>query len=135
LSSFEYTEGFILSAQTTKLIGEDVIINDAMVIATAAMKDYLTISGYGLLLLFASNQATVLINSPYPPLGMAAISFVGLSSYLIFVGIYSSAASVAQDIKLHQSIRNSVERQLDLLHNIGNAEMEKEIVKKGFEYF
>jgi hypothetical protein len=66
---------------------------------------------------------------------MAAISFVGLSSYLIFVVIHSWAASVAQDIKLHQSIRNSVERQLDLLHNIGNAEMEKEIVKRGFEYF
>jgi hypothetical protein len=90
----------------------------------------LTTSGYGLLLLFASNQATVLINSPYPPFGMAAISFVGLSSYLMFVGIYSSAASVAQDMKLRKSIRNSVERQLDLLHNIGAAEMEKEIVKK-----
>ena len=90
----------------------------------------MTTSGYGLLLLFASNQATVLINSPYPPFGMAAISFVGLSSYLMFVGIYSSAASVAQDMKLRKSIRNSVERQLDLLHNIGAAEMEKEIVKK-----
>jgi hypothetical protein len=95
-----------------------------------AVKSYLTISGYGLLLLFASNQATVLINSPYPPFGMAAISFVGLSAYLIFIGIYSSAASVAQDIKLRKSIRNSVERQLDLLHNIGTAEMEKEIMKK-----
>ena len=69
-----------------------------------AVKGYLTISGYGLLLLFASNQATVLINSPYPPFGMAAISFVGLSSYLIFIGIYSSAASVAQDIKLRKLI-------------------------------
>lgn len=97
-----------------------------------AVKGYLTISGYGLLLLFASNQATVLINSPYPPFGMPAISFVGLSSYLIFIGIYSSAASVAQDIKLRKSIRNSVERQLDLLHNIGTAEMEKEVMKKVF---
>lgn len=94
------------------------------------VKDYLRISGYGLLLLFASNQATVLINSPYPPFGMAAISFVGLSSYLIYIGIYSSAASVAQDIKLRKSIKNSVERQLDLLRNIGTAEVEREMMKR-----
>jgi hypothetical protein len=94
------------------------------------VKDYLRISGYGLLLLFASNQATVLINSPYPPFGMAAVSFVGLSSYLIYIGIYSSAASVAQDIKLRKSIRDSVERQLDLLRNIGTAELEREMMKR-----
>jgi hypothetical protein len=50
------------------------------------LRDYLMIAGYGLLLLFTSNQATVLINSPYPPFGMASVSFVGLSSYLVLVG-------------------------------------------------
>jgi hypothetical protein len=93
------------------------------------VRDYLMIAGYGLLLLFTSNQATVLINSPYPPFGMATISFVGLSSYLVLVGVYSSAVSVAQDVKLRQSIRNSVEHQLDLLDKIGTAQMENEIVK------
>jgi hypothetical protein len=87
------------------------------------------ITGYGLLLLFTSNQATVLINSPYPPFGMASISFVGRSSYLVLVGVYSSAVSVAQDADLRRSIRNSIEQQLDLLDNIGTAQMENEIVK------
>jgi hypothetical protein len=94
-----------------------------------ALRDYLMIAGYGFLLLFTSNQATVLINSPYPPFGMASISFVGLSSYLILVGVYSSAVSVAQDAELRRSIRNSIEQQLDLLDKIGTAEMENEIVK------
>lgn len=94
-----------------------------------ALRDYLMIAGYGLLLLFTSNQATVLINSPYPPFGMASTSFVGLSSYLVLVGVYSSAVSVAQDTELRRSIRNSVEQQLDLLDNIGTAEMQNEIVK------
>jgi hypothetical protein len=80
-----------------------------------SLRDYLMIAGYGLLLLFTSNQATVLINSPYAPFGMASISFVGLSSYLVLVGVYSSAISVAQDAELRKSIRNSVEQQLDLL--------------------
>ena len=73
------------------------------------LRDYLMIAGYGFLLLFTSNQATVLINSPYPPFGMASISFVGLSSYLVLVGVYSSAVSVAQDAELRRSIRNSIE--------------------------
>ena len=91
------------------------------------LKDYLMIAGYGLLLLFTSNQAAVLINSPYPPFGMAAISYVGLSSYLVFVGIYSSAISVAEDSKLRQSIRKLAIKESKLLDSIGLAEMEKEV--------
>jgi hypothetical protein len=41
----------------------------------------------------------------------------------------SSAVSVAQDADLRRSIRNSIEQQLDLLDNIGTAQMENEIVK------
>jgi hypothetical protein len=51
------------------------------------------------------------------------------SSYLVLVGVYSSAVSVAQDVKLRQSIRTSVEHQLDLLDKIGTAQMDNEIVK------
>jgi hypothetical protein len=94
-----------------------------------AVKDYLSTAGFGLVLLFTSNQATVLINSPYPPFGMVAVSFVGLSSYLLLVGLYSSAISVAQDARLRRSIQNSVEDQADLLGKIGTAEMERKIVK------
>ena len=90
----------------------------------SALKDYLMIAGYGLLLLFTSNQAAVLINSPYPPFGMATISFVGLSSYLVFVGIYSSAISVAEDSKLRQSIRKMIVKESKLLDSIGWLEMD-----------
>ena len=94
------------------------------------LRDYLTIAGIGLILLFTSNQATVLINLPYPPFGMATISFMGMSSYLVFLGIYFSAVSVAQDMKLRRTIRNSVGRQLDLLDNIGMAEVQKDVERK-----
>jgi hypothetical protein len=96
----------------------------------SALKDYLMISGYGLLLLFTSNQAAVLINSPYPPFGMATISFVGLSSYLVLVGIYSSAISVAEDSRLRQSIRKMILKESKLLDSIGSAEMEQQIQKR-----
>jgi hypothetical protein len=96
----------------------------------SAVKDYMIISAYGIMLLFTSNQATVLITAPYPPFGLATISFMGLSSYLILVGIYSSAISVAQDVKLRKSLRKSVEQQSNILDNIGSSQMEQEIRKK-----
>ena len=41
--------------------------------------------------------------------------------------IYSAAISVSQDVKLRQSIRESVEKESELLGSIGFAHMEQEI--------
>ena len=98
------------------------------------VKDYMIISGYGLLLLFTANQHQVLQLNPYPPFGLPTISYVGLASYLVLIGIYSSALSVANDAEVRRSIRKSVEENSDLLGNIGEAQFEdqlqKEVIKK-----
>jgi hypothetical protein len=94
------------------------------------VRNYMIISAYGFLLLFVSNQAIVLVSVPYPPFGLVTILFMGLSSYLILIGIYSSAVSVAHDVKLRQSIRKAVEQQSELLGNIGTAQMEQELQKR-----
>lgn len=94
------------------------------------LKDYVLIAAYGFVLVFTSNQAIVLVNSAYPPFGLATISFMGLSSYLIFQGIYASAISVSEDNALRKTIRKSVEQQSRLLDSIGTAHMEQEIQKK-----
>lgn len=98
------------------------------------VKDYMIISGYGLLLLFTANQHQVLQLNPYPPFGLPTISYVGLASYFILIGVYSSALSVANDVELRRSIRKSVEESSDLLGNIGEAQFEdqlqKEVIKK-----
>jgi hypothetical protein len=96
----------------------------------STLKDYLIIAGAGLMLYFTSNQATGLLARAYPPFGMVTISYVGLSSYLILVGIYFSAISVAQDVKLRQSIRNSVKQNLEILDQIGIAEIQAGIEKR-----
>jgi hypothetical protein len=100
-------------------------------IRRSAIRDYMIISAYGIMLLFTSNQAIVLITAPYPPFGLATISFMVLASYLISTGVYSSAISIAQDVKLRQSLRISVEeQQSNLLDNIGSSQMEQEVRKK-----
>jgi len=92
------------------------------------VKEYLTISAYGFVLLFTADQASVIAAS-YPPFGLAAVSFIGLSSYLIFVGLYTTAISISQDATLRQLIRKSAIEQSKLLDSIGTAQMSQEIEK------
>jgi hypothetical protein len=94
------------------------------------IRSYLIISGYGFLLLFTSNQATVLTFTYYPPFGLATITFVGLASYLVLVGIYSSAVSISQDANLRREIRRLAIRESKLLDSIGSAQMEEEIRRR-----
>jgi hypothetical protein len=82
------------------------------------------------MLLFSSNQVSSLVAVPFPPFGLATISFLGTSSFLIVIGIYSTAISVAQDIQLRKSIRSFTVEQSRLLDSIGSAEMEQAIAKR-----
>jgi hypothetical protein len=97
-------------------------------LSRSAIKDYMIISAYGMILLFTSNQPIGLLLVPYPPFGLATISFMGLASYLIFVGIYSAAVSVSEDTKLRQSIRKIAINESKLLDSIGSAEMEQRVI-------
>src|SRR5262249_54830575 len=94
------------------------------------LRDYMIISAYGLALIFGSQQAIILANKPYPPFGLATISFLGLASYLMLMGIYSSAVSVSEDSKLRNLIRKFAITELRLLDSIGTAQMEREIEKR-----
>jgi hypothetical protein len=91
------------------------------------IKTYMIISGWGILLIFGTDQAVVQTLAPYPPFGLATISIMGLSSYLVLLGIYSSAISVAQDTKLRHTIRKSAIEESTLLLRIGSAQIEQEI--------
>jgi hypothetical protein len=84
---------------------------------------FLVISGIGILLLLMSYRPQEIITAPFPPFGLLSASFMGLASYLIFVGIYSSAISVSQDSKLRSSIRKSVEAEVNFIGDIAGAEM------------
>ena len=94
------------------------------------IRNYLLLSAYGFMLLFVSNQAIVLTFNLYPPFGLASVCFIGLSSYLLMMGIYSSATSLSQDIRLRQSIRRSAIKELELIDHIGMAHMEQQLEKR-----
>src|SRR5918999_2608218 len=94
-----------------------------------AIKDYLLICGFGFLLFFNAGQST-LANSLYPPYGLATMSFYGLSSFLILLGLYSSAVSISQDSGLRRLIIKLATNEMNLLRSIGTAHREAEIWKR-----
>jgi hypothetical protein len=85
-------------------------------------------SGIGFLVFFSAGQST-LTNTLYPPFGLATMSLYGLSTYMILLGLYSSAVSVSQDNRLRGSIKRFARTNSNLLSSIGTAHMEKEIQK------
>ena len=94
-----------------------------------AIKDYMIISGFGFILFFSAGQSTLTI-APYPPYGFATMSFFGLSTYLVLLGLYASAISVSEDIELRKSIKKSTLREARFLDSMGSAHMEKELMKR-----
>jgi hypothetical protein len=92
--------------------------------------NYTTISAYGFVLFFVSNQALILTSTSYPPFGLAATNFVSLSCYMLFVGIFASAVSLSRDSKLRISIRQLVEKKSSLLGSMGLSQTIQEIQKE-----
>jgi len=92
----------------------------------SALREYMIIAAYGLLLFYVAGTATA-TQAAYPPFGLASVAFTGLSCYLIYTGLYSSAISVSQDLALRQSIRQSVKEQSKFLESMGTAQMEAEL--------
>ena len=86
------------------------------------------ISGWGIFLVFAANQATVQMLTPYPPFGLATLTVLNIAGYLMLLGIYNSAVLVSANNTLRKSIRKHA-LESRLLDVIGHAERDKEIQK------
>ena len=91
-----------------------------------ALRNHMIMAAYGFILFYIAGSATA-AQAAYPPYGLASVSLTGLSCYLIYSGLYSSATIVSQDTTLRQSIRKSVTEQSRLLDSIGTAHMEQEL--------
>ena len=91
------------------------------------IRDYLKISAIGIILLSISNQDAGLYLLPYPPFGLPTITFVGISSYMLFVGLYYSAISISLNAELRKSIEKSVEQEFSFISKIGFSQMEHDI--------
>jgi MFS family permease len=131
LFSILYTVAFTLSKPVGGILFSIIFwTTSRKLISNIVVRNYLIISAFGLMLLFISNQAVVLVTASYPPFGLATVSFMGLSSFFVFIGIYASAISVAEDAKLRRTIRKYALSEANLLDSIGMALVEDKIRKK-----
>jgi hypothetical protein len=92
----------------------------------SSLRKHMMIAAYGFVLFYIAGSATA-AQAAYPPFGIVSVSFTGLSCYLIYVGLYSSAVTVSQDMTLRLSIRKSITDQTKFLDSMGSAHMEQEL--------
>jgi len=94
-------------------------------------RNYLLMAGFGFMLFFSGSQTT-LIATVYPPWGFATMSTFGFGTYLILIGLYLSAKSIAQNEELKETIKQSTLAESKFLHSIGTsvAEREKLLIDK-----
>jgi len=97
------------------------------------LKLYLVLVAIGFMFLFVSERAINLIALPFPPFGFVSVATVGLSSYLILIGLYYAAVSISTDVELRKSLRTSTIRELSLIGRIGSAEINKDTEKVVFK--
>jgi hypothetical protein len=90
------------------------------------VRTYMFISGWGIFLIFAANQADTQIVGPYPPFGLATVTVLNIGASLMLIGIYNSATLVSTNNELRRLIHKQA-LESRLLSLIGHAEMEKEI--------
>jgi hypothetical protein len=95
-----------------------------------SMKNYLMISSIGIISLFSSVQPGLPFYAAYPPFGLVTLVLLGLSSYLLLVGMLGSAAYVSRDSDLRREIYKSLAGHSDIFSKMGLAEMERELQKK-----
>jgi hypothetical protein len=90
----------------------------------------LLISFIGMVILFCSNEISPLRSHVYPPYGLITEAFLPLGTYLLLVGIFTSAQNISQDARLRKEFYKNAESQLTLLKTLGVSEMEKKFEEK-----
>jgi hypothetical protein len=109
---------FIITRKVT-----EVGMRTRNILSVEKIKDYLTISAIGIVMIGIANEASALQQT----FGAAAHGLVLLSSFLFSVGLYYSAISISQDNSLRKLIRKST---VQLLDNIGTAQMTEDLLVK-----
>lgn len=105
-------------------------------VESAVVRRYLLISALGMLLFFTINQYPPLQESLIPPFGVVSKSFVGLSCYMIFIGIYTTVIYLSR----RNTLTNIVLKELStdrLFGSFVRSEQEiqiKEIIRQNMDH-
>jgi hypothetical protein len=125
---------YILIFSATKQIGalffSIFFLIASTLIAKSKVRQSILFSAVGMAIIFGSLEIATLQYAVYPPFGLITTVFMPLGSYLLFIGILSSAQNISRNIQIRKEIYKSAYSQLDLFKIIGMAQMEKELLKR-----
>ncbi len=99
-------------------------------IGDSYLRKNMWISGYAITLFFVSNQSILTIDAAFPPSALPYVTVLGISSFLLMMGISYSSISFTQDQLLRKKIFSTIENEYVFIKNIGNPELEKQMVRK-----
>lgn len=127
-SDYRYYQRIIYRAGSigSNLLFAVAIFIIARNVPSERVKDYLTVAAIGIATVGISFGASALQQT----FGVAAHSFVLLSSYLFIIGFYASAIFLSQDAKLRRAIKNSAIEESNLLVSVGLPHIEQEIERR-----
>jgi hypothetical protein len=133
-SPVSYSIIYILIFSATKQVGA-VLFSLAFWTASTLVYDNrirksLLISSIGMAIIFGTFEISPLQYHVYPPYGLITQAFIPLGTYLLFVGIFTSAKNISRDSELRKEFYKSAASQLALLKAIGVSQMEKELEKQ-----
>jgi hypothetical protein len=127
--TFYYRVIFTVSSTLGGLLfGQPFFLVSKRIPLRSNMHRNLIILGLGMVLFFVSGSATV-YHAPFPPFGLPTVALIGFSSYLMFLGLYSSTISLSQDSELYKLIRTSA-KEWKFFLNLSDSEVEKTILNK-----
>jgi hypothetical protein len=79
--------------------------------------------------LFSSIQPGLPFYAAYPPFGIVTLCFLGISSYILLVGMLGIAVNLSRDVGLRREIYRSLEADSHMM-KMGLAEMQGDIERK-----
>lgn len=116
----------IIESLAGTLIGVSFLVT-AKKVPNIKFRNSLYFCAIGYALVFGANYAINISNPIFPPFTVVGMLYVPMSTFLIFVGIYSAAAISANDMEVRRFIRKSVRESV--LENIGRSEVEGRVLR------
>jgi hypothetical protein len=90
------------------------------------IKRFIWLTSFGMLLFFTANQQPPLQNKLFPPFGLLSASITGLSVYLIFLGI-TSTAKYLSNVSAYRELISKKLREDKIFRSIARSSFEKQL--------
>lgn len=104
------------------------IIQTSRIINIKKLSSSLIVAAIGIMTIIGSQEIFGTFVGGYPPYGLVTISFMGLGSYMLFLGIITSSKSITTNIKIRDEIVRNIENS-NLLKDAGITQWTLEIEK------